>query len=300
MADSHVYLRDDLEGLIKGEILTDELSCRLYSTDASVFEVRPAGVVLPRDEEDLQALVRYAGEHQVPLIPRGAGTGVAGESLGAGVIVDLSKHFRSIIEIGSDTVRVQPGVVLRELTRRLAQVGRRFAPDPAHLECTLGGMLATNASGARAFKHGYTRDHVERLRVVLDSGDVAEAGWHARWSAAETPHGRLEDIVSSVITLLHENADLLTSDLPRTRFNRCGYLLHDVLRDDALNLARLLVGSEGTLAFFTEATLRTVPLPGGRSAVLFDFDSVDAALHGARLAAAAGASACELIDRRLL
>ncbi len=195
-------VQDDLKGVVRGELLFDDLSRHLYSTDASIFESRPLGVVLPRDEADLQALVRYAGEHEVPLIARGAGTGLAGESLGAGIVVDLSKHFRSILDIGSDTVRVQPGVVLRELTRRLAQVGRRFAPDPSHQECTLGGMLATNASGARAFKHGYTRDHVERLRIVLDSGDVAEAGWHARWSAAETPHGRLEDIVSSVITLL--------------------------------------------------------------------------------------------------
>jgi FAD/FMN-containing dehydrogenase/Fe-S oxidoreductase len=189
---------------------------------------------------------------------------------------------------------------LRELTRRLAQVGRRFAPDPVHLECTLGGMLATNASGGRAFKYGYTRDHVERLRIVLDNGDVAEAAWHARWSAAETPQGRLEDIVSSVIALLHENADLLTTDLPRTRFNRCGYLLHDVLRDDALNLARLLVGSEGTLAFFTEATLRTVPLPGGRALLMLGFESVDAALRAAQLAVPTGQAACDLMDRRLL
>jgi FAD/FMN-containing dehydrogenase/Fe-S oxidoreductase len=293
-------IEDDLKGVVRGDLLFDDISRHLYSTDASIFELRPLGVVLPRDEADLQALVRFAGEHKIPLVPRGAGTGLAGEALGAGIVVDLSKHFRAIVEVGSDTVRVQPGVVLRELSRRLAQVGRRFAPDPAHPECTLGGMLATNASGARAYRHGYTRDHVERLRVVLDSGDAVEAGWHARWSAAETPHGRLEDIVSSVITLLTENADLLTAGLPRTPFNRCGYLLHDVLRDDALNLSRLLVGSEGTLAIFTEATLRTVPLPGGRAVVLLGFASVDAALRAARLALPAGPAACELIDRRLL
>ena len=291
---------DDLKGVIRGELLFDDLSRHLYSTDASLFELLPLGVVLPRDEEDLQALVRYAGEHQIPLIPRGAGTGVAGESLGMGIVVDLSKHFRAILEMGTDTVRVQPGVVLRELSQRLAKNGRRFAPDPAHQECTLGGMLATNASGARAFKHGYTRDHVDQLRVVLDSGDVAVAGWHGRWSAAETPHGRLEDIVSSVIALLQENVELLTSDLPRTRFNRCGYLLHDVLREDALNLARLLVGSEGTLAFFTEATLRTIPLPGGRALVLLGFASIEAALRAAQFALPSGPAACELIDRRLL
>src|SRR3954447_8189458 len=108
-------IRDDLKGLLKGELLWDELSRVLYSTDASIFEVRPAGVVMPRDEEDVQALVRYAGEHQVPLVPRGAGTGLAGEALGNARIVDLSKYFRSILDIGADTVRVQPGVVYRDL-----------------------------------------------------------------------------------------------------------------------------------------------------------------------------------------
>src|SRR3954447_4677009 len=97
-------IRDDLKGLLKGELLWDELSRVLYSTDASIFEVRPAGVVVPRDEDDVQALVRYAGEHQVPLVPRGAGTGVAGEALGPGLVVDLSRHFRATPEVGDDTV----------------------------------------------------------------------------------------------------------------------------------------------------------------------------------------------------
>ncbi len=143
-------IRDDLKGVVKGDLLFDDLSCVLYSTDASIFEVRPLGVVLPRDEEDLQSLVCFAGEHQVPLVPRGAGTGLGGEALGAGIVVDLSKYFRDVLEIGPDTVRVQPGVVYRDLARRLAAVGRRLGPDPAHEECTLGGMVATNASGSRA------------------------------------------------------------------------------------------------------------------------------------------------------
>src|SRR5437660_2140132 len=101
-------IQDDLKGLIKGELLFDELSRALYSTDASIFEVQPLGVVVPRDEEDVQALVRYAAEQQISLVPRGAGTGLAGEALGTGVIVDLSRHFRAILDIGTDTVRVQP------------------------------------------------------------------------------------------------------------------------------------------------------------------------------------------------
>src|SRR5271169_4333490 len=111
-------LADDLKGFFKGELHFDELTRALYSTDASIFQVQPLGVAVPRDEGDVQALVRYAAEHQVPLVPRGAGTGVAGESLGAGLVVDLSQNFRKIIDVGTDTVRVQPGVTLQEVNNR--------------------------------------------------------------------------------------------------------------------------------------------------------------------------------------
>jgi FAD/FMN-containing dehydrogenase/Fe-S oxidoreductase len=293
-------VRDDLKGIVRGELLFDDLSRALYSTDASVFEVEPLGVVVPRDAEDVQALVRYAREHQASLIARGAGSGVAGESLGPGLVVDLSKHFRSIVEVGADTVRVQPGVTLRDLSMRLASDGRRLAPDPAHLEATVGGLLATNASGARALRHGYLREHVSALEVVLDSGDRVSVSRQSRWPAAEGEQRRLDDIVTSVVTLLEQNRELIRTARPATPFNRCGYLLHDVLDEQSLDLARLLVGSEGTLALFTEATLRTVPLPGGRAVVLLGFDSLDAALKGSRLALATEPVACDLIDRRLL
>ncbi len=293
-------IRDDLKGIVRGELLFDDLSRVLYATDASIFEVQPLGVALPRDEDDVCALVRYAAENKLPLVPRGAGTGVAGESLGPGLVLDLSKHFRSILALDADTVRLQPGVVYRDLTRELARVGRRFAPDPAGVECTLGGMLANNASGARAVRFGFTRDHVAALRVVLDSGDAAAIERRSRWPAVETSPSRLEDVVSSTATLLQQNAGLIKASQPRTPFNRCGYLLHDVLAGEQLDLARLLVGSEGTLAVFTEATLRTVPLPGGRALALCAFATLDDALRAARAAMASSPTACELLDRRLL
>jgi FAD/FMN-containing dehydrogenase/Fe-S oxidoreductase len=294
-------IRDDLRGIIRGELLFDDLSRVLYSTDASIFQVQPLGVVAPRDEADVSELVRYASANSVPLIPRGAGSGLAGESLGEGLVVDLSRHLRVISELRSDQVTVEPGVVLQGLNELLAEEGRRFAPDPGSAEqCTLGGMLGTNASGSRILQHGYTRDHVISLRVVLDSGEVVDAGRQPRWPEAVTPSGRLQDIVSSVSTLLDGKDDLIRRCQPRTPFNRCGYLLDNVLAADVLDLPKLLVGSEGTLGLFTEATLRTVPLPGGRSLVLLAFDSLEAALRAAQKALPTGMAACDLMDRRLL
>jgi FAD/FMN-containing dehydrogenase/Fe-S oxidoreductase len=290
-------IHDDLKGIIKGELHFDELSRALYSTDASIFQVQPAGVAVPRDEEDVQALVGYAAANQIALIPRGAGTGVAGESLGSGIIVDLSRHLRSILDVGADTVCVQPGVVHRDLSAALARVGRRFAPNlESAVQCTVGGMLATNASGPNALLHGYTRDHVASVRIVANNGDAALVSLEG----PEQPAARIRDIVSEVRALLKRNVELIRSWQPRTRFNRCGYLLHDVLHDDQVDLARLLVGSEGTLALFTEATLRTIPLPAGRSLVLLGFDSLDAATQASQRALPSGPAACELIDRRLV
>jgi FAD/FMN-containing dehydrogenase/Fe-S oxidoreductase len=346
-------IRDDLKGIIKGELLFDDPMLSLYSTDASIFQVKPLGVVVPRDEDDVEALVRYAGEAELPLIARGAGTGMAGESLGRGLIVDLSRNFRHILEIGSDFVRLQPGVVYRTLNEQLAKVGRRFAPNPASGDvCTIGGMLANNASGSHVLRHGYTRDHVESLRVVLDSGDIATVGKEPWPPRADLPGGHLLDILNALGVLLEQNRELIATHGPRIPFNRCGYLLHDVLisgqwsvvsgqirsqgagvrsqgagvrsqgsgdngqaanpdgsslttdhpplTTHLIDVARLLVGSEGTLALFTEATLRTMPLPEGRSLVLISFASLEAALRGARKILDMGPTACDLLDRRLL
>jgi FAD/FMN-containing dehydrogenase/Fe-S oxidoreductase len=293
-------IQDDLHGFFKGEILFDDLSRQLYSTDASIFQVKPAGVVSPRDEDDVCQLVRYAQEQGIALIARGAGSGLAGESLGAGLIVDLSKHFRRIVAIGSDTVRVQPGVTLAALNAELAATGRRFAVDSASGNvCTLGGMLANNASGARAIKHGYTRDHVQSLRAVLDNGDAVSIGQSMSPSSTDAPP-RLHDILTALVLLLNRKRDLIASCKPRTTFNRLGYQLAGVLKEQTLDLPRLLVGSEGTLALFTEATLRTVPLPGGRCLLLVNVASLERAILAVPRILASAPSACELLDRRLL
>jgi FAD/FMN-containing dehydrogenase/Fe-S oxidoreductase len=295
------HIRDDLKGIIRGECLFDDLTRTLYSTDASIFQIEPAGVVMPRDEEDVKALVLYAAERNIPLIPRGAGTGLAGESLGKGIIVDLSKHFRSILEINADTVRVQPGVICRQLNAQLAKQGRRFAPDPMNRgQCTVGGMLATNASGPLVFRHGYTRDYIAALRAVLNSGENVALGKHSRWPSIESSPGRLEDIVASISTLLDQNVSLIDACRPLTSFNRCGYLLNGVLGQNDVDLAKLVIGSEGTLALITEATLRTIPLPVDGAMVILAFSSLELAVRAAQAASLSLPAACDLMDRRLL
>src|SRR5262249_41467425 len=156
-----------------------------------------------------------------PLVARGAGTGLAGEALGAGLIVDLSVHFRRILDVSHDTVRVQPGGTLREVEATLTKQGRRFVPTPSSIEATVGGVRATNASGPRALRYGPTRDHVESFRVVLDTGDAVSVGARIpRWPVADQPHGRFDDIISSAVTLLEQNAALLQASRPRVPFDR--------------------------------------------------------------------------------
>jgi FAD/FMN-containing dehydrogenase/Fe-S oxidoreductase len=294
-------LADDLKGFFKGALHFDALTRTLYSTDASIFQVQPLGVAVPRDEADVQALVRYASENQLPLVPRGAGTGLAGESLGAGLVVDLSQHFRDIVEVSEECVRVQPGVTASELNERLAPTGRRFAPDPASAAtCTIGGMLATNASGARAIKHGYTRDHVLSLRMVLDNGEVAAASKAPVNGSQDANPPLWHDSISAAAMVLEQNAPLIKTHGPRTKFDRCGYQLRGVLQNDVLDAPRLLVGSEGTLGLFTEATLATIPIAAGQALVLLGFATLDGALQAVHRAVELGPSACELIDRRLL
>ncbi len=283
-------ITEDLRGQFRGRLHFDRLTRGLYATDASSFQVDPLAVAVPEDVESVASLVRYCHSHNIPVIPRGAGTGLSGESLGPAVILDLSVHFRRILAIGSDTVTVQPGVVLNDLNAELAKIGRRFAPDPASAAtCTLGGMIATNASGGNAFHHGYTRDYVAGLGLVWDSGERSEPtplaplpsgrgekestrAEYARGSPlpdSPLPSGRgaggvgsprTNAITQAVTELLKANAERIAITRTRTPFDRCGYQLHGVLTSAGVDLAKLLVGSEGTLAIVTEATLRTVPL----------------------------------------
>ncbi len=300
-------IEEDLRGLVQGEVRCDDVFTQLYSTDASIYELRPLGVVRPRSVSDVVAIARYAAENHVPIHPRGAGTGLAGESLGRGLVVDFSRYFRRIVADEGGRVRVQPGMVLENLNRYLRQSGRLFGPDPATRSVTtMGSVVAIDAGGSHWPRYGSARHHVEELQVVLADGTMLRVGQHALNHLAngalhnEGHEDRVEGLVDSVHSLIKRHLKTIEDRKPQSLVNCSGYRLDDVVSDGHLDLARLLVGSEGTLALITEVTVSVDPLPLHRSCALLLFESLDQAAHAALEIAALQPAACDLMDRRHL
>jgi FAD/FMN-containing dehydrogenase/Fe-S oxidoreductase len=300
-------IQADLRGLLSGEVYCDDPFTLMYASDASVYQMRPLGVVRPRGLSDVQAVVRYAAEQSIPIHARGAGTGLAGESLGPGLMLDFSRSMRRIVGITGDTVTVQPGVVLGQLNRYLAGFGRQFGPDPATGGVTtMGSVLALDNSGSNWLRHGSARKHVVSMQVVLADGETMEVGCQP---VTDDPHRdanpRRRDLVRRLAELIDRERALIKERQPKAWVNRCGYHLYDVLHRNSehqgeLDLARLIVGSEGTLALITQATLRTVPIPKNRGIALLFFDKLESAAIAATDAQSLGLAACDLIDRRIL
>ena len=291
-------IRDDLRGEFRGELHFDAPTRSLYSTDASPFQIAPHGVAVPADAADVSVLLAYAHANGLPVMARGAGTGLAGESLGPGLMIDLARNFQQIGEPSGGTVRVGVGVTLARLNAVLAKSGRRIGPDPASAAtATVGGMIATNASGGSAFARGYFRDAVQSLDVCWDDGTAAKLGP----GRAASDELRTMEIRSQTTALLSANRELIAARRPQTPFDRCGYVLHDAVTEAGLHLKRLLIGTEGTLAITTEAELKTIPLAGGTGLAVIAFETLNEALRaGLSLRAAEGIVSCDVFDQRLL
>lgn len=291
-----------MRGLVTGEVRCDDIFLQLYATDASLYQIRPLGVVRPRSTDDVAAVLRYCHANDLPVHPRGAGTGLAGESLGTGIVLDCSVHLRRILGVGDDTVRLQPGVVHERLNAALRKYGRQFGPDPANSSVTtMGSVIALDGSGRRWLKYGSARRHVRSLRIVLADGTRMEVGREPLVdgrSTAEDPRRR--DIVNQLVELTRTHRDLLERRRPRTRVNRAGYHLFDAPSNDSFNLAGLIAGSEGTLGVITEMTLDTQPLSGQRGMAMLLFDRLESAVRAAQDVVDLEPSACDLIDRRHL
>jgi len=295
-------IQEDLRGLISGEVRCDDVFLQLYASDASVYQIAPKGVVRPRTAADVAAALQYAREHQLPIHARGAGTGLAGESLGAGLILDFSSHFRRILRTDPASVRLQPGVVHERLNHHLRQQGRIFGPDPATSHVTtMGSVIALDGSGSHWLKYGSARRHVLSLEVVLADGTVMEVGREPLVDGvSRDPDPRKRELIDQLARLLSRNAELIARRQSRALVDRCGYQLAGVLTRDSLDLARLITGSEGTLALITEMTLSTQPLPRHRGVVLLLFDRLENAAKAVQEILPFGPAACDLMDRRHL
>jgi FAD/FMN-containing dehydrogenase/Fe-S oxidoreductase len=300
MYPSRERVEADLRGVLQGDVRCDELFVQMYASDASIYEIRPLGVVRPVSTRDVVACVQYAAENKIPIHARGAGTGIAGESLGAGLVIDFSHSMRRIISNSGNRVRVQPGVGLAQLDRQLSAQGRCFGPDPANRSVTtMGSVIAIDAGGSHWSLHGSARDHIESLQVVLASGDVVELSKHDIDAAAQsgTLAGKL---ATAAARLIRDNSRLIHDGKPKTLVNRSGYRLDDVITGNQIDMARLLVGSEGTLGLITEATVRTSFFPNHTGVAMLFFDRLENAAHAALEVQKLNVSACDLLDRRLL
>ncbi len=292
----------DLRRAVRGGVAGDELTRGIYATDASIYQIRPLAVVTPRDADDVRAAVEVAVRHGVPILPRGGGTSLAGQTVGRALVLDFSKHMNRILEldIAARRVRLEPGLVRDELNAVLAPHRLHFAPDPATASrANVGGMIGNNSSGTRSLVYGKTIDHVLGLEVLLTDGTVLELGPTPVAELAAMP-GREGDILRGLRAIVDENREEIEKRTPKVMRRVGGYPLDELLGDDPWNPAKVLVGSEGTLAVVLEATLALAPLPGHTALCVAHFEAVADAMAAVRTMLAHRPSAVEILDRTVL
>ncbi len=253
-------LEKDLKKIIKGGVLFDDITRHIYSFGASIYKIKPKGVVLPKDKNDVIALVKYAGENNIPLTPRGACTSFAGQAVGGGIIIDFTKYMNRVIDYdGGGRVTVAPGLVYGELNRYLSKSGNFFPPDPSSGGyCTIGGMIADNSGGPHSVKYGNTANWCEELEVVLSTGEPVRIKAGSKVKLLSEP----------LLRLFNDNKENIAKYAPKVKRNASGYNIYDAMKDGYPDLVKLIVGSEGTLAIVTEATLKLADLPKFRAVIL--------------------------------
>ncbi len=270
-----------------GDVRADATTRAMYSSDASLYRVPPAVVVAPRDGEEVAAVLAVCCAEGVPLTARGAGTSIAGNAVGAGVVLDFSRHMNRVLHVDSGTsiATVQPGVVQEVLQRAVASHGLRFGPDPSSSSrCTVGGMIGNNACGTRALGYGRTSDNVIGMRGLAGTG------------------APLDDPAIRVALQRIARPRLATIRTEFGRFGRqaSGYALENLLPEKGFDISRLLVGSEGTLAIVTEATVRLVTEPSHRVLVVLGYPDIAAAGDATPVVLAHRPVACEGVDSRIV
>jgi len=280
----------DLADRLVGEVDTSTRRRAEYSSDASNYRVVPEAVFFPACEDDVIAIVRAAVESGTPVTARGAGTSVAGNAIGPGWVLDFSRHLNAVVEIDpvGRTARVQPGVVLADLQRAAAAHGLRFGPDPStQSRCTIGGMIGNNACGPRAVQWGRTADNVVALRMIDGTGHVSDV------STGFADHPELDDLV-------RRNLATIRTEFGRFGRQVSGFSLEHLLPERGRDLAKALVGTEGTCGILLEATVSLVPLPAATALVVLGYPDMPTAADDVTALLPLKPLAIESMDRFLV
>ncbi len=254
-------LKDDLQKIIKGEVADDSESLTKYSKDASIFEITPKIIVYPKDSEDIKALITYSTKNKVSLTARSAGTDMSGGAINDGILMDMTKYFNSIEEIGEDSARVQPGVYYRDFEVETLKKGLILPCFTASKDlCTVGGMVSNNSAGERTLKFGQTQNYVKSLKVIFSDGNEYEVkpldkkGLDKKL-AQKNFEGKL---YTQIWNLIEENNEIIEKAKPQTHKNSTGYLIWNVWDGTTFDLTKLIVGSQGTLGFVTDIEFNLV------------------------------------------
>ena len=291
---------------LEGEILFDAFSRGRYSTDASMYQIEPIGVVVPRHRQDVLCAIQIAAEHGVPILPRGAGTSQAGQTVGKALVIDASKYLTAVsaFEPEARTISVEPGIVLDTLNLFLEPHGLFFPVDVStSSRATIGGMTGNNSVGARSLHYGHMVDNVRGIKAILGDGEQlhlrASASSSGRRRNGGSDNDRLTSLTGQMQNLYERNADEIARRYPRVARNVAGYNI-DRLGRANFNLADLLVGSEGTLAWFQQIDLALQPIPAHKVLGVCHFPTFLAAMESAQHIVALDPAAMELIDRTVL
>ena len=293
-------LRLRLERELEGEVLFDAFSRGRYSTDASIYQVEPLGVVVPRTLEDARRALEIAADAAVPVLPRGAGTSQCGQTVGRALVIDASKHLRSLLELdaAAQTAWVEPGIVLDHLNAALRPHGLWYPVDVStSAQATLGGMTANNSCGARSLRYGNMVHNVLAAETWLATGEVITFG---EVSAAHVPASRREaELIDTVRALYRRERDEIERRVPKVQRRVAGYNL-DMAAEDAFNMAHLLVGSEGTLGYFRKIKLKLAPLPRAKTLGIVHFPTFYRAMDSTQHIVRLDPAAVELVDRTMI
>ena len=298
-------LESDLRRRVSGEVRFDSYTRAMYSTDASIYSMEPIGAVLPRDADDVAAVVAACAEAGVPVLPRGGGTGLAGQTVNHAVVLDFTRHMNNVVEVNPQErwVRTQPGITLDELNHQLRPHGLHFTPDPTTSNrATVGGAVGNNSCGTHSVVYGKTSDHVLGVNVVLSDGHaavfetVAAADLESKLARSDLEGA----IYREMPRIAAGQREEIERRFPKIMRRVSGYNLDSMLQDGPTNLARIVVGSEGTLVAVTEARLNLEPLPEMRGLAVLHFHDLIEAMEATVATLEHQPSAVELVDDMII